>query len=184
MKLVIGISGASGAIYAKRLLDFLKTTPHEVTTVVSENGLEIGKAEVGVDWREYGPPFYGSHDFSAPFASGSARYDALVIVPCSMGMLGRIAHGYSEDLLSRAADVSLKERRKTLLVLRETPLSLVHIENMRLVCLAGAVVLPACPSFYSHPKTIEEVADTVVTRVLDHLGIENHLRPRYGGGAR
>lgn len=180
MKIVIGISGASGAIYAKRLLDLLKTTPHEVTLTASENALEIGREECGIDYREYGYKFYGSRDFSAPFASGSAKYDQLVIVPCSMGMLGRIAHGYSDDLLARAADVAFKERRRVLLVPRETPLSLIHIENMRLVTLAGAVVLPAIPSFYTKPRSIDELVDTVIARVLDHMEIGNDLRKRWG----
>lgn len=180
MKIVIGISGASGAIYAKTLLDFLKTTPHEVTLTASENALEIGREECGVDYREYGFRFYGNRDFSAPFASGSARYDQLVIIPCSMGMLGRIAHGYSDDLLARTADVFFKERRRIILVPRETPLSLIHIENMRLVTLAGAIILPAIPSFYTKPKTIQEAVDTVIARVLDQMGIENKLRERWG----
>ncbi len=180
VKIVIGISGASGAIYAKRLLDFLKTTPHEVHLTASENALEIARGEIGIDYREYGYPFYATRDFTAPCASGSAKFDQLVIIPCSMGMLGRIAHGYSDDLLARAADVFLKERRRVILVPRETPLSLIHIENMRLVTLAGAVVLPAIPSFYSKPKTIEEMVDTVISRVLDHMEIENDLRKRWG----
>ncbi|MBI2082873.1 MAG: UbiX family flavin prenyltransferase [Deltaproteobacteria bacterium] len=180
MKLVIGISGASGAIYAKTLLDFLKTTPHEVTLTASENALEIGREECGINYREYDFKYYGSRDFSAPFASGSAKYDQLVVIPCSMGMLGRIAHGYSDDLLARTADVFFKERRRVVLVPRETPLSLIHIENMRLVTLAGAVVLPAIPSFYSKPKTIQEAVDTVIARVLDQMRIENDLRARWG----
>ncbi|MBI4374136.1 MAG: UbiX family flavin prenyltransferase [Deltaproteobacteria bacterium] len=181
MKLVIGISGASGAIYAKTLLDFLKTTPHQVEITASENALEIGREECGIDYREQGFKFYGSRDFSAPFASGSSKYDQLAIVPCSMGMLGRIAHGYSDDLLARTADVFFKERRNVLLMPRETPLSLIHIENMKLVTLAGAVVLPAIPSFYTKPKTIQEAVDTVIARVLDQMKIENNLRERWGG---
>jgi 4-hydroxy-3-polyprenylbenzoate decarboxylase len=180
MKLVIGISGASGAIYAKRLLDLLKTTPHDVTLTASENALQIGQDECGVDFREYGFRYYGNRDFSAPFASGSAKYDQLIVIPCSMGMLGRIAHGFSDDLLARTADVFFKERRRVILVPRETPLSLIHIENMRLVTLAGAVVIPAIPSFYSRPKTIEEAVDTVIARVLDQMGVENDLRKRWG----
>lgn len=180
MKLVVGISGASGAIYAQRLLDFLKTTSHQVQLTASENALEIGKDEAGIDYREYGFPFYSSRDFTAPFASGSAKYDAMVVIPCSMGTLGRIAHGYSDDLLARTADVFFKERRKIVLVPRETPFSLIHIENMKLVTLAGGLILPAIPSFYTKPKTIEEAVDTVIARVLDHVGIENQLRLRYG----
>jgi 4-hydroxy-3-polyprenylbenzoate decarboxylase len=179
MKFVIGISGASGAIYAKRLIDFLKTTSHEVHLTASENALEIGRDEAGIDYKECGLPFYSHRDFSAPFASGSARYDALAVIPCSMGTLGRIAHGYSDDLLARAADVFFKERRKVVLVPRETPFSLIHIENMKLVTLAGAVVIPAIPSFYTKPRTIEEAADTVIARVLDHLGVDNRLRKRW-----
>ncbi|HSA59512.1 MAG TPA: UbiX family flavin prenyltransferase [bacterium] len=179
MKLVVGISGASGAIYAKRLLDFLKTTPHEVHLTASENALAIGRDEAGIDYKEIGYPFFGHRDFTAPFASGSAKYDALVVIPCSMGTLGRVAHGYSDDLLARAADVFFKERRKILLVPRETPFSLIHIENMRLVTLAGATVIPAIPSFYSKPRTIEEAVDTVIARVLDHLGVDNRLRTRW-----
>lgn len=179
MKLVVGISGASGAIYAKRLLDFLKKTPHEIHLTASENALEIGRDEAGIDYKDCGYPFFGHRDFTAPFASGSAKYDALVIIPCSMGTLGRVAHGYSDDLLARAADVFFKERRKVILVPRETPFSLIHIENMKLVTLAGASVIPAIPSFYTKPKTIEEAVDTVIARVLDHLGIDNHLRQRW-----
>lgn len=180
MKIVIGISGASGAIYPKQLLDFLRKTAHVVSLVVSENAKTIAKDELGLDYAQYDYPIFGSRDFKAPFASGSAAYDQLVVVPCSMGTLGRIAHGFSDDLLSRSADVFLKERRKIILVPRETPLSLIHIENMRLVTLAGATVIPAIPSFYSKPKTIEEAAATVTSRVLDHMGIGNDLMERYG----
>ncbi len=179
MKLVVAVSGASGAIYAQRLLAFLKSTPHEIHVTASENAIAIGQDETGIDYRDCGFKFYGSRDFSAPFASGSAKYDAMVVIPCSMGTLGRIAHGVSNDLLARGADVFLKERRKLVLVPRDTPFSLIHIENMRLVTLAGATVIPAIPSFYSKPKTIEDVVDTVLARVLDHLGVDNGLRPRW-----
>jgi len=181
LKIVIGISGASGAIYAKTLLDILKKSPHDVTLTASENAIQIGRDEAGIDYESCGFPFFHPRNFAAPFASGSARYNILVIVPCSMGMLGRIAHGYSDDLLARTADVFFKERKKVILVPRETPLSLIHIENMRLVTLAGATLIPAIPSFYSKPKTLQEAVDTVVARILDHMGIENDLRPRYGG---
>jgi 4-hydroxy-3-polyprenylbenzoate decarboxylase len=119
------------------------------------------------------------HDMNAPFASGSNPVDAMVVIPCTMGTLGRIAHGYSENLLLRAADVVLKERKKLILVPRETPLSLVHVKNLELLLLAGATILPANPSFYSHPQTPEQVADTVVARVLDHLGLLHHLAVRW-----
>ncbi len=118
---------------------------------------------------------------NAPFASGSNVLDAMVIIPCSMGTLGRIAHGYSEDLLLRAADVALKEGRKLILVPRETPISLIHVKNFELLLQAGATILPANPSFYSRPQSVEQVVDTVVARVLDHLGIEHNLVARWGG---
>lgn len=117
---------------------------------------------------------------NAPFASGSNAPDAMVVIPCSMGTLGRIAHGYSEDVLLRAADVVLKERKKLILVPRETPLNLVHVKNLELLLLAGATVLPANPAFYTRPQTVEQVVDTVVARVLDHLGIEQKLVTRWG----
>ena len=123
---------------------------------------------------------HGLRSMQAPFASGSNVLDAMVIIPCSMGTLGRIAHGSSQDLLLRAADVVLKEKRKLLLVPRETPLNLVHLKNLELLLLAGATILPANPSFYSRPQTVEQVADTVVARVLDHLGIEHQLAVRWG----
>ena len=116
---------------------------------------------------------------NAPFASGSNPPDAMVVIPCTMGTLGRIAHGYSEDVLLRAADVALKEKRKLILVPRETPLSLVHLRNMELLLQAGATILPANPSFYGGPSTVEQIVDTVVSRVLDHLGVANELAPRW-----
>jgi 4-hydroxy-3-polyprenylbenzoate decarboxylase len=116
----------------------------------------------------------------APFASGSSAPDAMVVIPCSMGTMGRIAHGYSEDLLLRAADVVLKERKKLILVPRETPLNLVHVKNLELLLLAGAILLPANPSFWSRPQTLEQVVDTVVARVLDHLGLPQTLVTRWG----
>lgn len=179
-KIVLGVSGASGAIYAVRLIEALKKTDHQVELVVSDNAVQIAEEECDYDLRETGYPCYHKGDFTAPFASGSAQYDVLAIVPCSMGTLGRIAHGSSDDLLTRTADVFLKERRRFILVPRETPFSLVHLENMRLLTLAGATILPAIPSFYSKPQTITEAVDTVIARILDHLGIENTLRPRYG----
>jgi 4-hydroxy-3-polyprenylbenzoate decarboxylase len=116
---------------------------------------------------------------NAPFASGSNAFDAMVVIPCTMGTLGRIAHGLSDDLLLRAADVMLKEKKKLILVPRETPLNLVQVRNMELLLLAGATLLPANPSFYGNPRTVTEVVDTVVARVLDHLGIGNRLMPRW-----
>ena len=179
-KIVVAISGASGSIYAKRLLDNLVQTSHQVAIVMSEHALQIWQTELeGFDIRSYDRPIYGIKDFSVPFVSGSNAWDACVVIPASMGMLGRIAHGYSDDAIARTADVQLKERKQLILVLRETPYNLVQIENMKLLTLAGAIIFPATPSFYSKPKTIEESVDTVVARLLDHLGIENHLRKRW-----
>ena len=171
-KIVVAISGASGAIYAKRLLDHLRQTPATVAIVISDHARQIWNAEVETNIQSYDYKIYDKHDFSAPFASGSNVWDALAIVPCSMGMLGRIAHGYSDDLIARAADVFMKERRKIIVMPRETPLNLIHIENMKLVTLAGITIMPAMPSFYSGAKTLEEAVDTVIHRVLDHLPLE------------
>ncbi len=181
MKLVIAISGASGALYAKQLLDFLKTTSHEVEVVASDNAKMIWTDELGTKLNDIPFKLFSNRDFKAHFASGSAKYDQMVIIPCSMGTLGRIAHGISDDLISRAADVFIKEKRKLILVPRDTPLSLIHIENMKLLALAGAILVPAVPSFYSKPQTVEEVVNTVVSRVLDQMGIENNLMKRYEG---
>jgi 4-hydroxy-3-polyprenylbenzoate decarboxylase len=180
MKLVVAVGGASGALYARRLLDVLATLDGiEVGLCFSQSGQEVWSHELGEPPRY---PFkqWGLRDFSAPFASGSAGWEAMTVIPCSIGGLGRIAHGISGDLIGRAADVMLKERRKLVLVVRETPLSLIHLENMAAVTRAGAVVMPACPSFYSRPRTIEAAVDTVVARVLDHLGLPNQLMPRWG----
>lgn len=179
-KIVVAISGASGAIYAKRLLDNLAPTPHQLAIVMSDHARQIWSEELeGAKIENYDRLVYGIHDFNVPFVSGSNAWDACVVIPASMGMIGRIAHGYSDDVIARTADVQLKERKKLILVPRETPYNLVQIENMRLLTLAGAIILPATPSFYSKPKTIEAAVDTVIARVLDHLGVENRLRPRW-----
>ncbi len=185
MKLVVAIGGASGSVYARRLLDALAALEArdpgalEVGLCFSAAGAEVWNHELGAV-PDYPFTRYGLRDFRAPFASGSAGWDAMVVVPCSTGGLARIAHGVSEDLIGRAADVMLKERRKLVLVVRETPLSLVHLENMLSVTRAGAVVLPASPSFYSKPADVDALLDTVVGRVLDQLGVENQLAPRWG----
>lgn len=173
-KIVFAIAGSSGSIYAKRLADKLSGYENiEVGVVMSENAIINWEIEIGKFDKENFPfKIYGKRDFYAPFASGSAGYTYMVVIPCSMGILGRIAHGVSDDLMTRAADVILKERRKLILVARETPLSLIHIENMKLLTQAGALILPAVPSFYSNPKTIEELVDTVVDRVIDHLDLD------------
>jgi 4-hydroxy-3-polyprenylbenzoate decarboxylase len=175
-KTVIAISGASGSVYASTLLDKLiasKEQCTELSVVMTENAKEVWKTEMGNEsWKNYPLQFYGTTDFSAPFASGSGQYDTMIIIPCSMGTLGRIASGISNDLITRAADVILKERRKLICVVRDTPYNLIHIRNMETVTLAGGIICPATPSFYSKPKTIEQVAATVVDRVLDLAGFD------------
>ncbi|HWZ14494.1 MAG TPA: UbiX family flavin prenyltransferase [Mucilaginibacter sp.] len=176
-KIVVAITGASGAIYARLLLDKLQQLREqigEVAVVMSDNAKEVWKFELdNEDYNDIPYKFYAKNDFMAPFASGSARFDTMVIVPCSMGTLGRIASGVSDDLISRAADVILKERRKLILVARDTPFNLIHIRNMQTVTEAGGIICPAIPSYYSKPKTIEELAMTVVNRVVDLIGLEN-----------
>lgn len=176
-KIVVAITGASGAIYAKLLLQKLQQLNgqiEEIGVVMSDNAKQVWKFEL--DDEAYNTiPFkiYGKSDFMAPFASGSAKFDTMIIIPCSMGTLGRIASGVSDDLTTRAADVMLKERRKLILVARDMPLNLIHIRNMQTVTEAGGIICPAVPSYYSKPKTIEEVAMTVVDRVIDLAGLTN-----------
>ncbi len=184
MKLVVAVSGASGAPYAKRLLDFLaeKGPDHGVTAdlVFTQTGKQVWRQEIGAEPR-YPFKTWKNQDFTAPFASGSSLYDGMVVVPCSAGALARIAYGVSVDLVGRTADVMLKERRKLVLVLRETPISLVHARAMVQVIEAGAFVMPASPSFYSGARTLPELVDTVVARVLDRLGLPNDLMKRWDG---
>ena len=174
-KIVVAITGASGSVYAKVLLDkllLLKDQWEAVGVVMSKNAQEVWKTELGnEDFSQYPFNYYEKTNFSAPFASGSAQYNTMIIAPCSMGTLGRIAHGISDDLITRAADVVLKERRKLILMVRDTPYNLIHIRNMETVTIAGGIICPATPSFYSRPQTIEEVAATVVDRVLDLAGL-------------
>jgi flavin prenyltransferase len=180
LRILLAITGASGSIYAQRLIDNLDASQHEVHLVCSRYAHAVLQEELPGGLRL--PPGVTSHSLksmNAPFASGSNAFDGMVVIPCSMGTLGRIAHGVSDDVLLRAADVMLKERRKLILVPRETPLNLVHVKNMELLLLAGAVILPANPSFYTLPKTIPELVDTVVARVLDHLGMCQKLVPRW-----
>ena len=175
-KTVIAITGASGSIYAALLLDKLiavKEQWTELSVVMTDNAKEVWKTELENDsWKNYPLKFYGSSDFSAPFASGSGKYDTMIIIPCSMGTLGRIASGISNDLITRSADVILKERRKLICAVREMPYNLIHIRNMETITQAGGIICPATPSFYSQPKTIEQVAATVVDRVLDLAGFD------------
>lgn len=175
-KIVVAITGASGAIYAKVLLDKLvKIKPQlsAVGIVMSDNAKAVWKFELGDEsYNDYDFTFYQKNDFNAPFASGSAQYETMIICPCSMGTLGRIATGISNDLVTRAADVVLKERRKLILMVRDTPYNLIHIRNMETVTLAGGIICPASPSFYSLPKNFEDLAATVVNRALDLAGLE------------
>jgi flavin prenyltransferase len=180
MRILVAITGASGALYAQRLLDNLDPKTHEIHVVMSNYAQAVLAEELpsGLRLRD-GVKTHGLKSMNVPFASGSNPFDAMVVIPCTMGTLGRIAHGYSEDVLLRAADVMLKERKKLILVPRETPLSLIHVKNFELLLLAGATLIPANPSFYTNPKTVEQVADTVVARVLDHLGVPQTLVPRW-----
>ena len=176
-KIVVAVSGASGSMYAKLLLDQLTELQDQIEAVgvvMSDNARLNWELELGnKDYNNYPFTFYSKNDFMAPFASGSAKYNSMVIVPCSMGTLGRVATGVSNDLTTRAADVILKERRKLILVARDTPLSLIHLQNMTAVTQAGGIICPAIPSFYSNPKSIEELAQTVVSRIVDLLGLED-----------
>ncbi|MFZ4401061.1 MAG: UbiX family flavin prenyltransferase [Bacteroidales bacterium] len=176
IKIAIGVTGASGAIYAKVLfakLQLLSDQLAEVGVVFSENAKQVWEYEIGDEaYKKIPFETYSSNNFYAPFASGSANYDVLIICPCTMGTLGRIAAGMAGDLICRAADVMLKERKKLILVCRETPLNLIHINNMKTVTEAGGIICPATPSFYSKPQTIEEVAATVVDRVIQLTGLE------------
>ncbi|WP_345951850.1 UbiX family flavin prenyltransferase [Mucilaginibacter sp. PAMB04274] len=176
-KIVVAITGASGTIYAKLLLEQLQGLHEQiadVSIVMSTNAKQVWEFELNnTDYQKMPFKFYDKHDFMAPFASGSARYDTMVIIPCSMGTLGRIAAGVSDDLVTRAADVILKERRKLILVARDTPLNLIHLRNMTTVTEAGGIICPAIPSFYSKPQTIEDVAMTVVNRVVDLIGLDH-----------
>lgn len=175
-KVVVAVTGASGAIYPRVLLDKLMQLRHqwqELSVVMTENAKLVWETELeNSDYKNYPVKFVGTGDFMAPFASGSGRYNTMIIIPCSMGTLGRIATGVSNDLITRAADVILKERRKLICVVRDTPYNLVHIRNMETVTLAGGIICPATPSFYSKPASIEAVAATVVDRVLDLAGFD------------
>ncbi|MBX7203112.1 MAG: UbiX family flavin prenyltransferase [Bacteroidia bacterium] len=178
LKIAIGITGASGAIYAKVLLDklvHLHDQLEEVGIVLSSNAPDVWSYELGDGLIDKYPfKIYDRKDFFAPFASGSARYDAVIICPCSMGTMGRISAGISDDLITRAADVALKERRKLILVPRDTPYNLIHLRNMTAITEAGGIICPASPSFYSKPADFESLAATVIDRVLDLAGL--HLK--------
>jgi len=176
-KIVVAITGASGSVYAKILLDKLMQASdqiEDVSIVMSANAKTVWETEMSnQSYLNYPFRFFDKHNFHAPFASGSAKYNTMFVVPCSMGTLGRIASGVSDDLVTRAADVILKERRKLILLIRETPYNLIHIKNMETVTLAGGIICPCTPSFYSKPTTVEAAASTVIDRALDLAGIDN-----------
>ncbi|MCX6322544.1 MAG: UbiX family flavin prenyltransferase [Bacteroidia bacterium] len=177
-KIVLAVTGASGSIYALKLLEKLqqlKNPPEEVAVIFSETAKDIWEAETGQKYSPIPPAKeYNNKTFYAPFASGSSLYDTMIICPASMGIMGRIANGTSEDLIARTADVMLKERRRLIIVPRETPYSLIHINNMKTLTLAGAIICPATPSFYSNPKTIDDLVMTVVNRIIDLAGFDSN----------
>jgi flavin prenyltransferase len=183
MKIIVGVSGASGIIYAVRLLEALKRPGVEVHLIFSEwavRNLELETDRELEAVRALASCCYGNDDLAAPVSSGSFRAEGMVVAPCSMKTLSAIAHGYSDNLISRAADVTLKEKRKLILVPRESPLSVIHLKNMLAAAQAGAVIMPPMPAFYHRPETIEDVVDHTVARILDHLGLENDLSKRWG----
>jgi len=186
MKLVIAVTGASGSMYAQRLLEQIAKAKEveECHVVLSEHAQEVATTELGAKGLRIpkGMKVHGDKTMQVPFASGSAKFEAMAIIPCSMGTLGRIAHGYSDGTIARTADVFLKEKRKLILVPRETPWNLVQARNVVTLLEAGAMMLPAIPSFYGKPKTVEDVVDTVVARVLDHLQLPNDLVKRWKSG--
>ena len=175
LKIVVAITGASGSIYAKVLIDSLvklKDQIEEVGIVMSNNAKDVWKYELNNElYKNYPITFYEKNNFFAPFASGSSKFNVMIVCPCSMGTLARIAHGISDDLITRSADVMLKERRKLILVTRESPLNIIHINNMKTITESGAVICPASPSFYSRPNDMEELAKTVTNRVIDLCGL-------------
>ncbi len=176
MRILVAITGASGLEYGRRLAEVLKQSGNETAVVVSSGAKKVAEAE-GTKLPE---PDYDEFDFGCPFASGSNPPDAVVIVPCSLKSLGEIANGVGSNLISRAAEVALKERKKLVLVVRETPYSLITIRNMEKVTLAGAVVLPASPAFYGKPEKVDDLVDFIVARALDHMGVKHELSKRWG----
>lgn len=175
-KIIVAVSGASGSIYAKLLLDKLtaiKSQWKELSIIITDNAKIVWQTELSEkDYDGYEASYFDKNDFMAPFASGSANFNIMIIVPCSMGTVARIASGLSSDLISRAADVILKERRKLICVVRETPYNLIHLQNMETITRAGGIICPASPSFYSKPQTIEQAASTVIDRVIHLAGLE------------
>ena len=184
MEVVVGISGASGVGYGIRLLQVLQgSVIHLVITDSARKIIEVETNFSPEDVEDLADHVYAEDDFTASIASGSYRFDAMVIIPCSMKTLAGVATGMSDNLIGRSAEICLKDRRRLVIVPRETPLSLIQLKNMVSVTEAGAVVLPACPAFYSRPQTLEDLIDVLVGRVLDSIGVENNLYPRWKGNA-
>ncbi len=182
---VVAVTGASGMIYARELLAYFRGRPDlELHFVISAAGEQVLALELGLTPQELAPEAvrHRVDDFSAPLASGSFRARAMVVIPCTMGSLGAIAQGAGRNLIHRAAEVFLKERRPLILVVRETPMSLIHLRNLVRAAEAGAVIFPACPGFYHRPRTLDELARQFAGRVLDQLGLEHRLGPRWGEG--
>ena len=177
-KIVVAVTGASGSVYALRLIEkLLELADTEVAVVVSETGKLVAKHELGSDiLLQQKVTYFDVNSYYAPFASGSSDYDTLIVAPCSVGTLGRIAHGTADNLIARTADVMMKERRRLILLVRETPFSLIHIENMRLISLAGGIIMPASPSFYHNPTSLEEVIDSVADRMLDVAQLKSSIK--------
>ncbi len=182
-KLVIAITGASGAIYAKLLLNSLEhiiSSPNNVAVLFSAEGKKIWAHELGSDhFNDFPFPVFSLDDFNAPFASGSSEYKDMIVCPCSMGTLGRIANGTSDDLICRSADVMLKEKRRLILLVREAPLNSIHLQNMLKLSQAGGIIFPASPSFYSKPQTFDQIVHTIIDRILDMIELPSEIK-RWG----
>jgi len=184
LEVVVGISGASGAGYGIRLLQVLQGS--EIHLILTDSARKIIELETDFspeDVEDLADHVYAEDDFTAPIASGSYRFDAMVIIPCSMKTLAGVASGLSDNLIGRSAEICLKDRRRLVMIPRETPLSLIQLKNMVSVTEAGAVVMPACPAFYSKPQNLDDLIDVLVGRVLDLIGVENNLYPRWKGNA-
>jgi len=193
-RLIVAVSGASGMVYSQRLICWLVKKGYHVDFLISAPGKKVFEMELGkaandqAGWRKFFKDqkgllvYHQNDDFNSPLASGSGARDGMIIIPCSMGMIGRIANGISSSLIERAADVMLKEGKPLALVFRETPLSLIHLENLTRLKKAGAIIIPASPGFYHKPETIEELVDSLVGRVLKQMGIENELEKEWQAG--
>lgn len=179
MKIIVGITGASGSIYAEDLLERLlkeNTQINQVAVIRSKNAEQVWNHEIGKPWPKHEKlVYFDKNNFMAPFASGSSAWDAMVIIPASMGTIGRVAHGFSDDLISRAADVMLKEKKSLLICPRELPFNEIHVQNLMLLQRSGATIFPTSPSFYSKPQTIKALIGTVTSRIVDHLGIQQNV---------